>query len=80
MSSQPKGPSQFGSGGVPDPANQGGYQLPPVGYQNTSATPPGGTPTGSIRKNPDEKYKGVYVKPIGGSGKTISKPKPFKRG
>lgn len=78
MSSNQTG--SFKSQGVPDPANQGGYVLPPAGFNLESSKAPGGTPTGSAPKNPGEKYKGVKPNPIGGSGKTISKPKPFKRG
>lgn len=63
----------------PKPANQGDFKTPGPGYQRTDSSAPGGTPTGSVPKNADEKYRGIYVKPIGGSGKTISKPKPFKR-
>lgn len=72
--------SSAGSFKGPKPANQGDYVLPAAGYSRTDTAQPGGTPTGSIKKNPDEKYKGVQVKPIGGSGTTVSKPKPFKRG
>jgi hypothetical protein len=62
-----------------NPPNQGTFKAPPSGFQLDSSAQPGGAPTGSAPKNPGEKYKGIKVAPIGGSGQTISKPKPFKR-
>jgi hypothetical protein len=63
----------------PRPAGQGDFKSPAPGYQRTDSTPPGGKPVGSTPKNKEGIYTGIHVKPIGGSGKTISKPKPFKR-
>lgn len=69
--------AKFGDGmSVP---NQGGmkpaYAKPPI----PDAGKPGGTPTGSAPMLGNRK-EGMRPKPVGGSGKTVSKPMPFKGG
>lgn len=66
--------AKFGSSGKP--ANQGGIGPAHSAPSRTSSAPKGGqsTPSGGGSTND----YGRRVKPIGGSGTTASKPKPFK--
>lgn len=64
----------------PAPAPRGGSKPPPAGYNVVSDQTPGGAPVGITPKNPGEKYKGIHVGGVGGSGTERNTPKPFKPG
>lgn len=69
--------AKFGDGmSVP---NQGGMASAPTSKPKPDSGKPGGTPTGSTPGLGGRK-EGMRPKPVGGSGKTVSSPKPFKGG